>query len=92
MLIYCADLAVGLGTRQIKTGAPCRSERLAKYNQVHCLLAACAVFVSRSYVCLLDLSCSYCASRKSWVAPHHIPAPLSDTKLMAREGTKVLGS
>jgi len=31
---YIADLAVGLGTRQIKTGAPCRSERLAKYNQL----------------------------------------------------------
>jgi len=31
---YIADLAVGLGTLQIKTGAPCRSERLAKYNQL----------------------------------------------------------
>ncbi len=31
---YIADLAVGLCTGQIKTGAPCRSERLAKYNQV----------------------------------------------------------
>ena len=30
----CADLAVGLATGQIKTGAPCRSERLAKYNQL----------------------------------------------------------
>lgn len=29
-----ADLAVGLATGQIKTGAPCRSERLAKYNQL----------------------------------------------------------
>ncbi|KAJ2852437.1 phosphopyruvate hydratase [Coemansia brasiliensis] len=29
-----ADLVVGLGTGQIKTGAPCRSERLAKYNQL----------------------------------------------------------
>lgn len=27
---YIADLAVGLCTGQIKTGAPCRSERLAK--------------------------------------------------------------
>ena len=26
------DLAVGLGTGQIKTGAPCRGERTAKYN------------------------------------------------------------
>jgi enolase len=31
---FIADLAVGLGAGQIKTGAPCRSERLAKYNQV----------------------------------------------------------
>lgn len=29
-----ADLAVGLATGQIKTGAPCRSDRLAKYNQL----------------------------------------------------------
>merc|ERR1719499_2764019 len=31
---FIADLAVGLGTGQIKTGAPCRSERMAKYNQL----------------------------------------------------------
>ena len=31
---FIADLAVGLKTGQIKTGAPCRSERLAKYNQL----------------------------------------------------------
>ena len=29
-----ADLAVGLCTGQIKTGAPCRSDRNAKYNQL----------------------------------------------------------
>ncbi|KAK0553290.1 phosphopyruvate hydratase [Tilletia horrida] len=29
-----ADLAVGLGVGIIKTGAPCRSERVAKYNQL----------------------------------------------------------
>jgi len=29
-----ADLAVGLCTGQIKTGAPCRGERTAKYNQL----------------------------------------------------------
>ncbi|MEE1242931.1 MAG: phosphopyruvate hydratase, partial [Frisingicoccus sp.] len=29
-----ADLAVALNTGQIKTGAPCRSERVAKYNQL----------------------------------------------------------
>ncbi len=29
-----ADLSVGLNTRQIKSGAPCRSERTAKYNRL----------------------------------------------------------
>ncbi|MCI5493242.1 MAG: phosphopyruvate hydratase [Lachnospiraceae bacterium] len=29
-----ADLAVGLGAELIKTGAPCRAERTAKYNQL----------------------------------------------------------
>lgn len=29
-----ADLAVALGVGQIKTGAPARSERVAKYNQL----------------------------------------------------------
>ena len=31
---FIADLVVGLGAGQIKTGAPCRGERLAKYNQL----------------------------------------------------------
>ena len=29
-----ADLAIGLGVGQIKTGAPCRSDRVAKYNRL----------------------------------------------------------
>ena len=29
-----ADLAVGLGAGHIKTGAPCRSDRVAKYNRL----------------------------------------------------------
>ncbi|MBT9161185.1 MAG: Enolase [Dehalococcoidia bacterium] len=29
-----SDLCVGLGTGQIKAGAPCRSERVAKYNRL----------------------------------------------------------
>ena len=29
-----SDIAVALGTGQIKTGAPCRGERTAKYNQL----------------------------------------------------------
>ena len=31
---FIADLAVAFNTGQIKTGAPCRSERVAKYNQL----------------------------------------------------------
>merc|ERR1719440_886037 len=31
---FIADLVVGLRTGEIKTGAPCRSERLAKYSQL----------------------------------------------------------
>ena len=31
---FIADFAVGLACKQIKSGAPCRSERLAKYNQL----------------------------------------------------------
>ena len=31
---FIADLVVGLKSGQIKTGAPARSERLAKYNQL----------------------------------------------------------
>ncbi len=31
---FIADLVVGLCTGQIKAGAPCHSERLAKYNQL----------------------------------------------------------
>jgi enolase len=29
-----ADLAVAVGSGQIKTGAPCRTDRVAKYNQL----------------------------------------------------------
>jgi len=31
---FIADLTVGLGAGHLKTGAPCRSERTAKYNQL----------------------------------------------------------
>ena len=32
--VIAAGLAVGLGAGQIKTGAPCRSDRVAKYNRL----------------------------------------------------------
>ena len=31
---FIADLAVGCGSGQVKAGAPCRSERLEKYNRL----------------------------------------------------------
>jgi len=31
---FIADFSVAMGTGQIKTGAPCRSERVEKYNQL----------------------------------------------------------
>ena len=31
---FIADFVVGAGVRQIKSGAPSRSERVAKYNQL----------------------------------------------------------
>ena len=31
---FIADFAVAVGSGQIKAGAPCRGERLAKYNRL----------------------------------------------------------
>jgi enolase len=45
-----ADLAVALNTGQIKTGAPCRSDRVAKYNQLLRIeegLADAAIYAGR---------------------------------------------
>ncbi|OIW07875.1 hypothetical protein TanjilG_19976 [Lupinus angustifolius] len=49
---FIADLSVGLSTGQIKTGAPCRSERLAKYNQLLRIeeeLGAAAVYAGSKF-------------------------------------------
>ncbi|CAA7399840.1 unnamed protein product [Spirodela intermedia] len=49
---FIADLSVGLATGQIKTGAPCRSERLAKYNQLLRIeeeLGAAAVYAGEKF-------------------------------------------
>ena len=49
---FIADLAVGLATGQIKTGAPCRSERLSKMNQLLRIeeeLGADAVYAGENY-------------------------------------------
>ena len=53
-----ADLAVALGAGQIKAGAPCRSERLAKYNRLLRIeeeLGADAVYAGMSAYSHLDL-------------------------------------
>ncbi|KAF9671406.1 hypothetical protein SADUNF_Sadunf12G0044300 [Salix dunnii] len=47
---FIADLSVGLASGQIKTGAPCRSERLAKYNQ---------------HIRIVVASCSFCALKRN---------------------------
>ncbi len=47
-----ADLAVALGTGQIKTGSACRSERIAKYNQllrIEELLGETAIYPGKSF-------------------------------------------
>ena len=49
---YIADLAVGLSTGQIKTGAPCRSERLSKYNQllrIEEMMGSTAVYAGKNF-------------------------------------------
>ena len=46
-----ADLAVAMNCGQIKTGAPCRSERVAKYNQllrIEELLGDAAAYAGRN--------------------------------------------
>ena len=48
---FIADLAVATGAGQIKTGAPCRGERVAKYNQLMRIeeeLGASAMYAGRA--------------------------------------------
>jgi enolase len=52
-----ADLAVGSGAGQIKTGAPARSERVAKYNQLLRIeedLGGSAIYAGRAAFAALD--------------------------------------
>lgn len=49
---FIADLAVAVAAGQIKTGAPCRSERTAKYNQllrIEAELAENAIFANPTF-------------------------------------------
>lgn len=50
---FIADLAVGLATGQIKAGAPCRGEHVAKYNQV----SVSFVTKKNRYLLLLFIFC-----------------------------------
>jgi enolase len=48
---FIADLTVAMGTGQLKTGAPCRSERVEKYNQLMRIeeeLGDAAIYAGRS--------------------------------------------
>jgi enolase len=49
---FIGDLVCGLGTGEIKSGAPCRSDRLAKYNQILRIeeqLGSKAVYAGKSF-------------------------------------------
>jgi enolase len=49
---FIGDLVCGLGTGEIKSGAPCRSDRLAKYNQILRIeeeLGSRAVFAGKAF-------------------------------------------
>jgi enolase len=62
---YIADLAVALNTGAIKTGAPCRSERLAKYNQllrIHGELGRKAVYAGNRAFRPARTVCACCCS------------------------------
>lgn len=55
---FIADLSVATGSGQIKTGAPSRSDRVAKYNQllrIEELLDTDAVFAASSFLNRLDI-------------------------------------
>jgi len=56
--VTIADLVVGLRCGQIKTGAPCRSERVAKYNQLLRIeeeLGKNAVFAGKNFRTAVNL-------------------------------------
>jgi len=50
---YIADFTVAMGLGQLKTGAPCRGERVEKYNQLMRIeeeLGGAAVYAGKSIV------------------------------------------
>lgn len=46
---FISDLVVGINAGQIKSGAPCRSERVAKYNR----LLRCFMLITESILIYL---------------------------------------
>ncbi|KAF3779299.1 Cytosolic enolase 3 [Nymphaea thermarum] len=77
---FIADLAVGLAAGQIKAGAPCRSERLAKYNQWRNLI------IQNLYSCYeLKKSLETTKAMQVRIGDHHdkqkvVPAPEKSPK------------
>ncbi|KAH7537908.1 hypothetical protein FEM48_Zijuj03G0142800 [Ziziphus jujuba var. spinosa] len=81
---FIADLSVGLATGQIKTGAPCRSERLAKYNQASLLFS----HVPRCRL-LLIMSVSFSVS-KSDISSFPFPAFLQLLRIEEELGSAAI--
>ncbi len=52
---FIADLAVACGAGQIKTGAPCRTERTAKYNQL--------LRIEEYMGCVSSYDCPFCPQK-----------------------------
>ena len=67
---FIADLAVALGAGQIKAGAPCRGERLSKYNQV-CVSICKVLFFFLSNLCFLCNSMAHnLENKKELIIPN----------------------
>ena len=52
---FIADLAVACGAGQIKTGAPCRTERTSKYNQL--------LRIEEYIGCVSSYECPFCPEK-----------------------------
>lgn len=55
-----SDLAVALNTCQIKTGAPCRSERVEKYNQLLRIEESLGVSAVYPGICAFNINKDFC--------------------------------
>ena len=83
---FIADLVVALGVGQIKTGAPARSERVAKYNALLRIEYAVVLDSSPSYVDSLSIvGKNSVASRASRV---FVPLRLAKTRQSSSQERK----